>query len=797
MEPPFSDHEAARDAHTAGGSTLHVVALGLLGYAYVLGIVFGLLAVAAAAVLLLPSVAAVIWVTVPLAVLAVAVLVSMWVRSPAPDGRRLERGEAPELFALVHVLRKELRAPRIHEVRVDGESFNAGVGQYPRLGIFGPHRNVLVVGLPLLLGLPLEEMRAVVAHELAHVSRRRGRTSAWIYRLRVTWERVGLQLEALGTGGSFLLRPFVRWYVPRFERASLALARAHEHEADEAAALIVGPETAASTLARFEVGNALLTERFWPELWKRADREPSPPPLLEPMGQALREAGEDPDAGLWLADALDAEPPGETTHPTLRARLAALGLEPERVRPRPARITTGAADVLFDPQRLAELIEELDARWQQDSAPLWSEEYDEAQEGASRLAELEARGAGHALPPDDLREYATLVSRFRGLGAAREAWARVLDVEPESGEAALALGELAAERGEPDADELLERAARLEPIYAPHALSILARLLARQGHRAEAAACRRRAGEALAVVEQAHAERAHLAATDEVTDHGLPAETVERIAALFDRKEIARAYLARKAPATLADHYPVYVVGYVRRGGAVRYERRGATEELGAELFAALQSVMPGPFWLTDLTQDSSRLHRRLRKLPGACIARRGWSARPLARAAPVLVGFLLVAGAVARFADDEPSTPPAPTSAAAQTAATNAIHRWARRAEDACSVLRTHADLRLEDVAAERGKLDFAEQWAVLRPFEAQLVESLRALPRLDHGDYAVELLERDLRKLDRIADDYVAGRTKAARAQLERYERDGSTEEAFAAVGIHACALTPPLAR
>jgi hypothetical protein len=39
---------------------------------------------------------------------------------------------------------------------------------------------------------------------------------------------------------------------------------------------------------------------------------------------------------------------------------------------------------------------------------------------------------------------------------------------------------------------------------------------------------------------------------------------------------IARAYLARKRPEALADHYPVDVVGYVRRGRGLRYERRGA-----------------------------------------------------------------------------------------------------------------------------------------------------------------------------------------------------------------------------
>ena len=109
----------------------------------------------------------------------------------------------------------------------------------------------------------------------------------------------------------------------------------------------------------------------------------------------------------------------------------------------------------------------------------------------------------------------------------------------------------------------------------------------------------------------------------------------------------------------------------------------------------------------------------------------------------------------------------------------------------------RTHASLRLDDVRLEQGELDIAETWAVLRPFEQQLIESLRTLPRLDHGEYAVGLLERDLRRLDRIADDHAGGRTAAAKVRLGRFERDDRTEQAFAAVGVHECAPSAPLAR
>ncbi|HEU4449014.1 MAG TPA: M48 family metallopeptidase [Gaiellaceae bacterium] len=776
-----------------------VLALALLGYAYVVVLLVGILAAAVGVVVLAPSILVLVWVTIPLLALAAALCRALWVGLPPPEGVRLAPADAPELFALLHELRRELRAPRLHGVWVDG-SFNASVGQTPRLGIFGPYRNTLHLGLPLLQGVPAEELRAVLAHELAHVSRRHGRTTAWVYRVRETWERVLAHLETTGHRGVVLFRPFFRWYVPRFDRASLELARTHELEADAASARCAGVEAAAGALVRIAVANGFLSERFWPDFWEGARHNPTPPRPFALLGREIVAACAHADAERWLADALAVPSAAETTHPSLAARLAALGLEAERVRPRPVRVSLSAADALLGGERTRALTEAIGERWQEDAGWVWQAQHEEAQEAEARLAEAESGGSWHELAVDQLVVYAGLVSQVRGLEAARPLWERAVELRSDDAEALLALGELHARRGDPRGRELLERAAALEPLYAPGALATLARALAEEGRPDEAAECRRRAEEAQELLERAHAERSRLTPADELAPHGLGDDVVGEIAAVLDRKEVARGYLARKAPDALGDRHPVYVVGYVRRGGALRFERRRAGERLQAELLEALEPALPGPFWLVDVTEDAGRLHKRLRKVDGACIVRGGRSARPLARAAPVLVGLLLVGGIVGRFADDAPRDGTfADLSPAELTEAeSEARFRWSARAEELCSVLRTHAALRLEDVHPDPAEPGFAEVWKVLRPFEDDLLAGLVTIPHAPpEAAEAVRSLGRDVALLERAAAAARSGKPAAAEKLLSRVRRDQRTEQAFAKLGIRTCPAEAPAVR
>src|ERR1044072_3131247 len=167
-----------------------------------------------------------------LLMLAWVVLRALWVRLPAPEGIRLTREQAPRLFELADELAAKLEAPRVHVLQVDGE-YNASLAQVPRLGPFGWQRNYLTLGLPLMQALTPEQFRAVLAHELGHLSGNHGRFGSWVYRVRQTWVQLLVRLEREERWGAFAFTKFVNWFAPYFNAYSFVLARRHEYEADK------------------------------------------------------------------------------------------------------------------------------------------------------------------------------------------------------------------------------------------------------------------------------------------------------------------------------------------------------------------------------------------------------------------------------------------------------------------------------------------------------------------------------------------------------------------------------------
>ncbi|MFB2880023.1 M48 family metallopeptidase [Floridanema aerugineum] len=121
-----------------------------------------------------------------LLVLAIAQL--LYAGFATPKGVELTRQEAPKLFAVIAQLTAALKTPKFHHILLDTQ-LNAGVLQVPRFGILfvGWTRNYLFLGLPLMQSLSPQQFRAILAHELGHLSGNHSRFSGWIYQLRHPW----------------------------------------------------------------------------------------------------------------------------------------------------------------------------------------------------------------------------------------------------------------------------------------------------------------------------------------------------------------------------------------------------------------------------------------------------------------------------------------------------------------------------------------------------------------------------------------------------------------------------------
>ena len=99
--------------------------------------------------------------------------------------------------------------PKVHEVLLTHD-FNAAIAQVPRLGLFGFHKNYLILGLPLMMALSLDQFRAVLAHEFGHLSGAHGRFGSWIYRIRRSWYQLMANLEHQQHWGAFIFDRFTQ-----------------------------------------------------------------------------------------------------------------------------------------------------------------------------------------------------------------------------------------------------------------------------------------------------------------------------------------------------------------------------------------------------------------------------------------------------------------------------------------------------------------------------------------------------------------------------------------------------------
>lgn len=270
---------------------------------------------------------------IPAGLLATSVFTTR--RPPfVPPKRRLGREEAPELFAVIDDLAARAGTAPPGEVYLE---------PIPNLAVTDAggllrSRRVLLIGAPLLRAFTVDELRAVIAHELGHFSGGDTRLTAFTVHTHALFESVvrtvqrdpfregtrhyavegGLALaQAIGQG-------IVRGYGRLFLRLTMPTSRRQELAADALAARLVGPaatvralETSAVVAPLYmkyvqaEVGFAVMRGAMPTDLWAGFER--------------LRERVLSRDDGRALVqEERTRETDPYDTHPALADRLRAL-----------------------------------------------------------------------------------------------------------------------------------------------------------------------------------------------------------------------------------------------------------------------------------------------------------------------------------------------------------------------------------------------------------------------------------------------------------------------------------------
>lgn len=367
---------------------------------------------------------------------------ALWVRIAEPSGLRVTAEDTPRLYEAIEEVARKMGGVPVHSVSVSSD-FNACIVQTPRWGIFGNYRNHLEIGLPLAMALNVNELKAVIAHEMGHLSQAHGKFGAWIYRQRVTWH--ALEAKFNNPVGIFdqILGAFYGWYAPYFYAYSFVLARNHEYVADRAAAHATSPAAIGAALTKLELAGRFLSEVFWKRLYDQVEKQPEPPYLPHAVMPRAFKAAENqwarPD---WLEQSLKSYAADDDTHPSLSERLAALDLEPSM----PMHDAEHTALSLFHPATPM-LVKFFDDEWQQDTGPKWRKRYLEISEAKAKLTLLDDAET-EELKEQEIWEKALLQLEVDQDAEAMQTLAVLLARGGEFPKAHLLMGRMLLDRGE-------------------------------------------------------------------------------------------------------------------------------------------------------------------------------------------------------------------------------------------------------------------------------------------------------------------------------------------------------------
>lgn len=618
---------------------LRVAFLALLAYAYVIVVFLAVLVIFLSLLLLLfflnagPEYQAIFFrclLSIPVLLLLYFFCRSIFVYANPPAGVPISSANSPKLFELVSDYGRRLNCPRIDAVFLNAD-FNASIFSQSTFGFLGPKRHFLYLGLPLMQSLSPEQFKAVLAHELGHLSERNGKLGSWVYSVRTGC----LQIIELRRAGGFPLRVlferFFDWYSPFFNAYSLVLIRQHELEADRCAADLTAAKTAAHSLISSELKNRYIDLKYWKQLFRKIDDLPGPPAFPFRDLSSLMLAGcMDEDAYKWYKQSLRKITSLNQTHPALRDRIEAISKFgaigscsnfSEAELGELWSIEKSAAQEFFQDQ-LEEYERRMDIAWHHAYDENWSRLKIERADMRRQLEEYEAKLQVRNLSDEEILHRAQLYVQVKSAPESLVVLKQTMDKFPDNVHLNYNLGQLLLEQGDLSGIDYLEKTIALNPLYGYELCEIIYETLMEIGEESRANLYLDRCLTYYEDLRIAAQERSGLNPLDKfVTCRISDSLLAAVIAKLETFPEIKRAYLVCKEVNSLRER-PFYVllletriIGF-RIVGSTELKRR-IIEKLSKQL------SLPSEAYVLDKDWAPANLKKAIKQSPSALVYER------------------------------------------------------------------------------------------------------------------------------------------------------------------------------
>ena len=474
------------------------------------------------------------------------IIKSLWVKIEAPEGLYISRSDAPTLYKTVDDIADAIHAPKPSQIILDLD-LNAAAVQRPRLGVFGWYENYVVLGWQLLEGLPYEEVRGIIAHELGHLSADHGRFGLWAYRIDETWNQLRENMSKGGYGLSIIFRWFVRWFSPRFSALTFAVRRADEYEADRSSVQLVGAKTAASALMRLHVKRKVFSRWADDEYWREVTKASAyPAGILDRLTELAAEPTTSEEYKTIINTRLKDKTGFSSTHPSLSDRIQAMGDTQGAIDEAVSQVAETAAVRIFGNQYEA-IKAKIAGHEHDDFVKEWTRQSKRYTEWRSTLKSLEEKRDAGALTEPDRVLVAVYRDRLESSQVGMQLYKELYDEGVVSPILFINYGFSLLDEGDRSGIELIERALELDPNMREHGQQRIARFYWETGDHESLDNLNEVRFDAQIESQEVDQERRKALVSDEFIQHTLGSVEVEQLReSLLQIEQLRLAYLVSK-----------------------------------------------------------------------------------------------------------------------------------------------------------------------------------------------------------------------------------------------------------